>query len=581
MKLFTILQKNLRLVFRNWTTFALLVLGPMVLILIVGFAFSGDELHDIILGVHASKDANITSVTDALASADVQIRYFPKIEQCITAMNHSAVNICADFADDFSQEGAITFYYDATRYNLVRYILEYLKEKVALSSEQVSLQAAEQIFSDINQFVEDMKIGQQQVNDLQASAVLLRQDLVEAHDDVAAAQAVFVPKYMLIKEAQQRLNDTVIGFSETYGENANATTIIADLIALQETLQDVNTTLTAAELAVSITPFYNATYFAQVHTALDRADSEMTITLDTLTATGNVSAITLQEATVILNQSNEIVRHLDDINTSLAETEQKLAHHIVNIDAGVINLQGLSASFGVYITQFSSINETDAERFLHPITAGFESIPPEADKQKTAIVFPIILIFMLSFIAILLSNMLVLNETHSPAYFRNFLIPVNNVWFILGLFFTNLLLIAFQLFVLFVVAYFSFTINFFMNLPLFILAVIVAMVLYILAGMFFAYWVSDRQTSLLLSLFFALIMFFFSDIIFPLEIMPKSAAFLAQFNPFVVAEDLFRQILFYGHDFHSFIFQFGILGLYIILFAVLVVVSYYGNRKRR
>ena len=81
MKLFTILQKNLRLVFRNWTTFALLVLGPMVLILIVGFAFSGDELHDIILGVHASKDANITSVTDALASADVQIRYFPKIEQ--------------------------------------------------------------------------------------------------------------------------------------------------------------------------------------------------------------------------------------------------------------------------------------------------------------------------------------------------------------------------------------------------------------------------------------------------------------------------------------------------------------------
>jgi ABC-type polysaccharide/polyol phosphate export permease len=76
-------------------------------------------------------------------------------------------------------------------------------------------------------------------------------------------------------------------------------------------------------------------------------------------------------------------------------------------------------------------------------------------------------------------------------------------------------------------------------------------------------------------------MFFFSDIIFPLEIMPKSAAFLAQFNPFVVAEDLFRQILFYGHDFHSFIFQFGILGLYIILFAVLVVVSYYGNRKRR
>ena len=129
MKLFTILQKNLRLVFRNWTTFVLLVLGPMILILIVGFAFSGNELHDVTLGIHASKDANITSIIDALASEDVQIVHFPKIERCITAMNHSTVNICADFADDFSEEGKITFYYDATRYNLVRYILEYLKEK--------------------------------------------------------------------------------------------------------------------------------------------------------------------------------------------------------------------------------------------------------------------------------------------------------------------------------------------------------------------------------------------------------------------------------------------------------------------
>jgi len=561
--------------------FVLLVLGPMILILIVGFAFSGNELHDVTLGIHASKDANITSIIDALASEDVQIVHFPKIERCITAMNHSTVNICADFADDFSEEGKITFYYDATRYNLVRYILEYLKEKVALSSEEVSLQAAEQIFSDINQFVEDMKTGQQQVNDLQASALLLRQDLVDAHSDVVDAQTVFVPRYTKIKEAQLRLNQTVLNFSERYGSDANVSEIIADLTTLQDTLDTVNTTLTAAETAISITPFYNASAFSKAHTALEQADAEIATTINTLTATGNVSSVTVQDATLILGQVNEIVGYLDDINASLAETEQKLANHIVNIDAGVVNLQGLSASFDVYITRFSSINETDAERFLHPITASFESIPPDADEQKTAIVFPIILIFILSFIAILLSNMLVLNETHSPAYFRNFLIPVNNIWFILGLFFTNFLLIGFQLFVLFVVAYLSFGINFFMNLPLFGLAVITAMVLYILIGMFFAYLVSDRQTSLLLSLFFALIMFFFSDMIFPLEIMPKSAAFLAQFNPFVIAEGLFRQILFYGHDLQSFMFQFGILGLYIVFFAVLVVAAYYRNRKKR
>jgi ABC-2 type transport system permease protein len=586
MKLLTIIQKNLRLVFRNWTTFALLVLGPMLLILIAGFAFSGDELHDISLGIHATKQADITDIVDSLASEDVQIVFFPKIDKCITAMNHSAINICADFAPDFSDSGTVIFYYDATRYNLVRYILEYLKEKIAITSEQVSLEATDQIFTDINQFVGDMKTGQQQVHDLQSSAVLLKQDLIDAHNDVVQAQNTFVPSYMKIKNAQLRLNQTVIDYSEEYGETANISDVITGLTDLDATLTTLNSTLTTLEYTVSSAALiygftYNATFFDTAYDSLEQANVEINTVLDSLTATSNLSSLTVSEATKVLDQIDEVVGYLDEINATLTEIEQKLSNHITNIDAGVANLDSLSASFDVYITKFSGINQSDAEKLLNPITASFDPIPPDADNQKTAIVFPILLIFMLSFIAILLSNMLVLNEIHSPAYFRNFLIPINNLWFILGLFITNVLLIGLQLGVLFFVAYISFGINFFMNLPLFFLAVLTATVLYILVGMFFGYFVRDRQTSLLFSLFFALIMFFFSDLIFPLEIMPKSAAFIAQFNPFVIAEDLFRQVLFYGHSLNSFVFQFGILGLYIVFFVVLVVIAYYRNRKKR
>ncbi len=586
MKLFYIIQKNLRLVFRNWTTFALLVLGPMLLILIAGFAFSGDELHNIYLGIHATNNAGIQNIVDSLASEDVHIIFFPKINRCITAMNHSVVNICADFAPDFNETGNVVFYYDATRYNLVRYILEYLKEKIAITSEQVSLEATEKIFTDITQFVLDMQTGQQQVHDLQSSALLLKQDLVDTHTDVVTAQNTFVPKYMKIKSAQLRLNQTALNYSETYGETANVTTVITELSEIDVTLTMLNTTLNTIEVSISSAALiygftYNATLFDDAYVSLEKADNEINSALEAITATGTVSAVTVSEITKIVKQVDEIVGYLDEINTTLAETEQKLSNHIVNIDAGVANLDSLSTSFDVYIAKFSSINQSDAEKLLHPITAIFESIPPNADKQKTAIVFPILLIFMLSFIAILLSNMLILNETHNQAYFRNFLIPVNNLWFILGMFITNLLLIGFQLGVLFVVAYFSFGINFFMNLPLFLLAVFTVMVLFILVGMYFGYAMHDRQTSLLFSLFFALIMFFFSDMIFPLEIMPKAAAFIAQFNPFVIAEGLFRQILFYGHDLQSFVFQFSMLGLYIVFFAVLVVSAYYINRNKR
>src|SRR3989338_2049526 len=203
--LYFIIQKNLRLVFRNWMTFLLLVLGPMVLILVVGFAFSGDDLNDSSIGVHAPKDAEIQDVVDALASEEISIVYFPRIDNCIRAMNHSIINICADFSEDFGNgEGSITFYYDATRYNLVRYILEYLKEQVAITSEQVSLETAEQIFSDIDSFVADMETGQQQVHELRDNALLLQQDLIRAHEEVKAAQDAFDPSYYRIKRLQVR-----------------------------------------------------------------------------------------------------------------------------------------------------------------------------------------------------------------------------------------------------------------------------------------------------------------------------------------------------------------------------------------
>lgn len=582
-KLYFIIQKNLRLVFRNWMTFLLLVLGPMLLILVVGFAFSGDELHDIAIGVHAPKEADIQDVVDALASEDIAIVYFPRIENCIHAMNHSIINICADFSEDFGNgEGSITFYYDATRYNLVRYILEYLKEQVAITSEQVSLETAEEIFSDIDNFVTDMETGQQQVHELRDNALLLKQDLIAAHEDVVAAQDSFNPSYFRIKRLQAQLNATVMNYSKTYAATANISEVIADLALLANTITTINNSLHTIEntLVISGIP-YNRTAFTNAYTNLENTQTELEETITSLHTTEDMENLTIKQTADLLEQINEVVGYLDDVHKNLADTELLLRTHIKNIDTGVENLDGLSASFDTYIETFSGINQSDAEKFLHPLSATFEPIPENAEENKTAIVFPIILVFMLSFICILLSNMLVLNETHSPAYFRNFLVPVPAIFFILGIFITNLILISFQLTVFFIVAYLSFGVSFFLNLPVFLAAVLVGTVFYILIGMLFGYMVQERQTSLLLSLFFSLIMFFFSDVIFPLEIMPKTAAFIAQFSPLVIIEGLFRQTLFFGHGISEQGFGFSAIVLYSAIVACFVVAAYYWNRRKR
>lgn len=586
-KLFFIVQKNLRSVFRNWTTFLLLVLGPLTLILIVGYAFSGTDLHDISIGVHAAKRAQIQGVVDSLASENVAVVYFPTIDRCVGAMNRSLVTICADFSADFGNgTGSITFYYDTTRYNLVKYILEYLKDKISITSEQISLEASQQIFSDIDQFVLDMQQGQEQIHQMQQSALSMRDDLVQAHDDILTAQAQFVPRYMKIKDAQARLNATTLSLGREYAASTNISTVVSDLHGLDGLLSRLNTSLTSAETSIAFaSSFYNVSFnttpFDTAEEELAQSKIQIRDTILYLNTTRDLQNLTLQQTYDALHQLDLIVGYLDDMNTSLSTTEQAIGQHITAIDTGVENMDALSASFDVYIGKFSGLNESDAERFLHPITASFVAVPEGVGTNKTALVFPIILVFMLSFISILLSNMLVLNETHSPAYFRNFLVPANNLLFILGLFITNIILISLQLVFFFLVAAFSFGVNFFLNVPVFLLAVFLGIVLYVLLGMFFGYLVRDRQTSLLLGLFSALIMFFFSDVVFPLETMPSAASFVAQFNPLVVVEGIFRHTLFYGQSVSLQLFGFGVVCLYIVFFGVLVVAAYYWNRKRQ
>jgi ABC-type multidrug transport system permease subunit len=582
-KLFYVVQKNLRLVFRNWTSFLLLVLGPMLLILIVGFAFSGDDLHDITIGLHAPRGTDVSTVVDSLASDEVGLLFFPHIDRCITAMNHSTVHICADFAPDFGEEsGEITFYYDATRYNLVRYILEYLQEQISITSEEISLQLAEQIFADIEGFVTDMEDAQVQVQELRDNALLLREDLVSLYEDVVHAREQFEPNYFKVKELQDQLNSSLVGASEEYAADADIATVLVDLASLDDAIAEVRRTVQTVEDTLgALGLFYDPGVFNTLYTSLDEAEVTINETLTYLETTEDLSSLTLAETYIVLDEINEIVGYLDEMYDTFLMTEETLAGHIENIDSGVEDLDGLSQAFDSYIEEFSGIDEEDAERFLHPISATFVAVPSEETTPKIQLVFPMLLVFMIAFISVLLSNMLVLNETHSPAYFRNFLVPVNNFYFIVGLFLTNLLLIGFQIAVLLVVAYLSFGVNFLLNLPVFVLALLMSTVVFVEIGMIFGYAVPARQTSLLLSLFFSLIVFFFSDIVFPIEIMPEEAAFVAQFSPLVIAEAIFRRVLFFGHSIADQFFGFGVLLLYAVVLAVFVAVAYYWNRSRR
>src|SRR3989344_7119622 len=127
-KLLFIIWKNLKVIFRSWTSLMLVIIGPLLLIAIVGFAFGGEQIEDIKLGIYAAETSKVKDVVDPLREEGALVYYYSNPEDCVDDVKNDRLHVCAEFSGDFSigdnenaqfSTGNITFYYDNSKMNLV------------------------------------------------------------------------------------------------------------------------------------------------------------------------------------------------------------------------------------------------------------------------------------------------------------------------------------------------------------------------------------------------------------------------------------------------------------------------------
>ncbi len=615
-RLLFIIIKNLKIVFRSWTSILLLILGPMLLILILGFAFQGDELHDINMGVYSTDYKKIDPLLQELQTPEMTIHKFKTLDSCILAMNLSTTHLCVEFTQDFEYDvrtgnagsGQIIFYYDNSRYNLIKYILDYLNEKVALTSQAITLEATQAIFSDVGDFVAKMQTAQQNLTQLRKEVQVMRLELLQLKVQLQQTQDAFEPKYLQIKGFQDKINKNQEILNDFIEAQENLNNITDDLENIQNQL-DILTIfiLDNEESFTDYTEEYNdrlsdfIDYVILIGAPIPIADLEklylnttiyddtlFTIsdtqllideTIDAIQTTGSVATITSEQTLNLLDEIDNIVVELDNVHNLLNDSITYIDTTLPKLDQAIIEINKLAAEIDKTITQFSQFDESSAEQLVNPINTEFS--PVLGDLEKIHLIFPILLVFVITFISILLSNMVVLNEIHNPAYFRNFLLPINNLVFIIGLYITNMIVIAIQLFVLLLVAYFNFHIDVFSIFPQLAFAMFLVTTVFVLIGMILGYIIPTRQSSVIMCTFLALGIFLFSDVIFPVEIMPELAAYLANLNPLLVGENLFRKIIFFHIPYSELGRELIVLGSFIALLAIATVLAYYKNKSRR
>ena len=556
MRLLFEIYKNLKLIFRNWSSLLLIVLAPFLLILLAGYSFSGEQLHDIKIGVHAQEDLDLGDLAKSVSGFGEVFRY-ESADRCIRDMIDEKVHICLDIKGSLSVKGGeipsgeVVFYYDNTRKRISLLLMSEIKDYFGLTAEQISLISTQEIISSmqnllvfINERIGDVDSVRNESEKIMSDLEVRKQRLIVLRDD-------FEPRYLVVKSVQADFN-------------SNKRALDNQSESLLESLEGLRALIAEIDQNISNT------------TGLDLALLDLESQIAGLESSANT---TVEQANNISDSLNLAVAELDEIDLILNQEINMTAEYIILINSSVQRIDNISSEAKSKMSGLSEINPSLAGRIAKPITQSFKALVGEVKDIQLA--FPILLSTVIIFISMIFSNIITSLEINNKAYTRNILAPVNDITYTAGLAVTNFLVVSFQVAVLLAVAQLNFGIEVTSHLGEIIPISVVLILIFVFIGMVLAYMSKTIQTSILSSTFLALAFFLFSDALNALEAMPQLASKIAVFNPVVIVNSMLRKVLFFDISISGLQAQAGLLIIYMAAAALLlVIVSKIKNKQR-
>ncbi len=139
--LFGLIRKNLKLLLRSKSSAIIVLLGPLLIIGLVGAAFNTTNFYNINIGTYSGYYNDLTlSVLQELEDKQFHVLKMNTMENCISKIKRGTLHVCAVFPDDMkigSEEG-VKFYVDKTRMNLVWVIIDSISSKISTRSSELS-----------------------------------------------------------------------------------------------------------------------------------------------------------------------------------------------------------------------------------------------------------------------------------------------------------------------------------------------------------------------------------------------------------------------------------------------------------
>ncbi|MAF50596.1 MAG: hypothetical protein CMH64_00735 [Nanoarchaeota archaeon] len=187
LKLLTIIKKNFKILIRSKSSALIILLGPLLLILLVGSAFNTSTFSDITIGTYSGEYNDLTnSILTKLEDDSYKVIRLEDKERCIEGVKTSNVHICSIFPDNLNVNANedIELYVDQSRVNLVFAIRGAITSIVAEKSTELSKDLTGIITSQLSKTNEEIKANRNSIANIKIANNKLRTDLSNVEGDI-------------------------------------------------------------------------------------------------------------------------------------------------------------------------------------------------------------------------------------------------------------------------------------------------------------------------------------------------------------------------------------------------------------
>lgn len=555
MKVYSIIKKNVKLITRSRISALIILFGPLLIMLIVGLAFNNQASLRINVGYYTPQPSNLTdSFVQILKDANYNVKEYEGEEDCTldiqSAENHVCVIFPADFEISNQKVNEIVFLVDNSKVNFFETVVDSIEQQFNQRAMQLTQGMTQELLNRLNETQESITNKSNVITNLKTDNSQLKTDVNAVKSEVDSLDLDFDYSDLNMDE----LEDTTDDLARSY---RNAKTLAGKAVEEAESLMDdmddeiddLNiSTSTKEDLKERINDTRDdiESLKEQLNETLNFNDGEV------IDAVGDLK----DDLYDVESRFKDAAQARDVTVNKIKSINQKLDQSL-----GMIN--AVEQVFNDIYSNIAGTEVTDINAITNPITKRVENVVTE--QSQLNFYFPYLIVLIIMFIGLLLSSTLVIMEKTSRAHFRNFVTPTSDITFIFGTYITTFMVMLLQLFIVLGLYSVYFKENISSNFWAAFVVLTLLVTFFAWLGMIIGNIFNTEETGTLASISIGSILLFISDLIFPLERMPDTVAFIARtYNPFVIGSEMLRKTMLLDNSL-------GMLGQDLIILMVYLV----------